>query len=141
MSASATCKITGESGVTGILRLAQSAASAPTTIQGEIRGLTPGKHGITVNVSGDLTEGAASTGDIFNPFGTFAFFVVYVSAFLTTGTALSPLLAFVARRSFKHVRATCQANSFHSHGHANFCTNPILTLLRPLDSPGIERRT
>ena len=69
MSASATCKITGESGVAGILRLAQSSSDAPTTIQGDVRGLTPGKHGITVNVSGDLTEGAASTGDIFNPFG------------------------------------------------------------------------
>ena len=79
MSASATCKVTGESGVSGILRLSQSSADAPTTIQGEIRGLTPGKHGITVNVSGDLTEGAASTGDIFNPFG--AFCCVFVLSF------------------------------------------------------------
>jgi len=75
MSASASCKITGESGVSGILRLSQSAADGPTTIQGEVRGLTPGKHGITVNVSGDLTEGAASTGDIYNPFGAFSSFV------------------------------------------------------------------
>ena len=74
MSASATCKIAGESGVAGVLRLSQSAAGAPTTIQGEVRGLTPGKHGITVNVSGDLSEGAASTGDIFNPFGAFRSF-------------------------------------------------------------------
>lgn len=76
MSASATCKIAGESGVAGVLRLSQSAAGAPTTIQGDVRGLTPGKHGITVNVSGDLSEGAASTGDIFNPFGAFS--VVWV---------------------------------------------------------------
>ena len=137
MSASATCKITGESGVTGILRLAQSAASAPTTIQGEIRGLTPGKHGITVNVSGDLTEGAASTGDIFNPFGAFAFFVFYVSAFIATGFALSPVLTFVARRAFMHVRATCQASSF-AWSCKFFCVNQILDLPVLIHSTRLE---
>mmetsp|Transcript_15089 Transcript_15089/g.21364 ORF Transcript_15089/g.21364 Transcript_15089/m.21364 type:complete len:157 (+) Transcript_15089:54-524(+) len=65
------CSLSGESGtsVSGLLRLSQSTEDSPTTIEGEIRGLTPGKHGITVNVYGDLSEGAASCGAIFNPFG------------------------------------------------------------------------
>lgn len=64
------CKISSESGtVSGILRLAQASEDGPTTINGELKGLSPGKHGITINVYGDLSDGAASCGAIFNPFG------------------------------------------------------------------------
>ena len=36
---------------------------------GEIKGLTPGLHGTHVHVKGDLTDGCASTGGHYNPFG------------------------------------------------------------------------
>jgi len=109
MSASATCKIAGESGVAGVLRLSQSAAGAPTTIQGDVRGLTPGKHGITVNVSGDLSEGAASTGDIFNPFGAFSVVWGWVCVFgrLISGRGLWLL-------HFQHINATALQNASFS---------------------------
>ena len=66
------CSLSSESGssVSGILRLSQASEDGPTTIEGELRGLSPGKHGITVNVFGDLSDGATSCGPIFNPFGT-----------------------------------------------------------------------
>ena len=65
------CSLTNESGspVSGVLKLSQSSEDGATTIEGELKGLSPGKHGITINVYGDLSEGAASCGDIFNPFG------------------------------------------------------------------------
>ena len=53
--------------VLGYLTLTQS--TGPVTIQGSLSGLTPGKHGLSVNVAGDLSDGAASCGAIFNPFG------------------------------------------------------------------------
>ena len=66
------CSLSNESGsgVSGVLRLSQVSEDGPTTIEGEIKGLSSGKHGITVNTFGDLSEGAASCGEIFNPFGT-----------------------------------------------------------------------
>jgi Cu-Zn family superoxide dismutase len=65
------CSLTSESGssVTGILRLSQSNEDAPTLIEGELRGLSSGKHGISICQAGDLSEGASSCGPIFNPFG------------------------------------------------------------------------
>ena len=62
-------RLSGDSAVAGILHLSQASEGSPTKIEGEIRGLTPGKHGFSVNASGNLSEGAATTGDIFNPFG------------------------------------------------------------------------
>lgn len=60
----------GNSGVSGALKLSQSTEAGPTTLEGVIRGLTPGqKHGIAVCVYGDLAGGGASCGPIFNPFG------------------------------------------------------------------------
>ena len=59
----------GSSGVSGTLVLSQLTEDTATTISGEIRGLTPGKHGMSIHVYGDLSRGAASCGPIFNPFG------------------------------------------------------------------------
>jgi hypothetical protein len=60
----------GNSGVSGALKLSQSSEDAATTVEGQIRGLTPGqKHGIAVCVFGDMTDGGTSCGPSFNPFG------------------------------------------------------------------------
>ncbi|KRT86907.1 hypothetical protein AMK59_2413 [Oryctes borbonicus] len=37
-------------------------------IEGEVLGLTPGKHGFHVHGKGDLSDGCTSTGSHFNPF-------------------------------------------------------------------------
>ena len=36
-------------------------------IEASFSGLSPGKHGWSINEFGDLTRGAASTGKVFNP--------------------------------------------------------------------------
>jgi superoxide dismutase, Cu-Zn family len=60
----------GSNGASGTLILSQASEEAPTKIEGSIRGLTPRqKHGITVCVWGDLSQGGVSCGPIFNPFG------------------------------------------------------------------------
>lgn len=55
--------------VGGTLQLTQSSEDAPTIIQGQITGLSPGAHGIAIHTYGDLSLGAASCGEKFNPFG------------------------------------------------------------------------
>lgn len=72
----ATCVCTfqaeGNSGVSGALKLSQTTEDAATSIEGQIRGLTPGqKHGFAVTIYGDLSDGGNSCGPIFNPFGKF----------------------------------------------------------------------
>lgn len=47
----------------------QAQEEAPTTIDGQIKGLMPGKHGIHVHVFGDFSDGFITGGGIFNPFG------------------------------------------------------------------------
>lgn len=71
MSANCVCALQSDSGssVQGILTLVQASEDGPTVISGELKGLAPGKHGISINVYGDLSDGATSCGDIFNPFG------------------------------------------------------------------------
>jgi Cu-Zn family superoxide dismutase len=68
--AKASCVLTGvgEDGVRGVLSLSQLKEDAPTTIEGEITGLRPGKHGFHIHVFGDFCEGLVSGGGIFNPF-------------------------------------------------------------------------
>mmetsp|Transcript_28244 Transcript_28244/g.43450 ORF Transcript_28244/g.43450 Transcript_28244/m.43450 type:complete len:158 (-) Transcript_28244:25-498(-) len=61
------CTLSGE--VTGVLRLSQASHESPTIIEGEVKGLSPGKHGIAIHTYGDLSDGPASVGSIFNPFG------------------------------------------------------------------------
>ncbi|KAK7346678.1 hypothetical protein VNO80_21201 [Phaseolus coccineus] len=50
----------------GVIRLAQVNMEL-ARIEANFSGLSPGKHGWSINEFGDLTRGAASTGKIFNP--------------------------------------------------------------------------
>jgi superoxide dismutase, Cu-Zn family len=60
----------GNSGVSGSLLLKQGSEDGPTTIEGQLRGLTPDqKHGLSICTYGDVRDGATSCGPIFNPFG------------------------------------------------------------------------
>ena len=50
----------------GVVRLAQVNMEL-ARIEASFSGLSPGKHGWSINEFGDLTRGAASTGKEFNP--------------------------------------------------------------------------
>ena len=50
----------------GVVRLAQVNMEL-ARIEATFSGLSPGKHGWSINEFGDLTRGAASTGKMFNP--------------------------------------------------------------------------
>ncbi|KAK6263015.1 hypothetical protein QUC31_008831 [Theobroma cacao] len=50
----------------GVVRLAQVSMEL-ARIEANFSGLSPGKHGWSINEFGDLTRGAASTGKVFNP--------------------------------------------------------------------------
>ena len=50
----------------GVVRLAQVNMEL-ARIEANFSGLSPGKHGWSINEFGDLTRGAASTGKVFNP--------------------------------------------------------------------------
>ncbi|XP_062074157.1 copper chaperone for superoxide dismutase, chloroplastic/cytosolic [Humulus lupulus] len=50
----------------GVVRLAQVNMEL-ARIEANFSGLSPGKHGWSINEFGDLTNGAASTGKVFNP--------------------------------------------------------------------------
>eukprot|EP01039_Chlorochromonas_danica_P008283 gene8284-9133_t len=63
------CAVIQGEGIYGTLILHQAQEEAPTTIDGTIRGLAPGKHGLHIHVFGDFTEGFVAAGGIFNPFG------------------------------------------------------------------------
>ncbi|CAJ0565913.1 unnamed protein product, partial [Mesorhabditis spiculigera] len=68
MSNRAVAVLRGDAGVEGTVYLRQDKESDPTVIKGEIRGLTPGKHGFHVHQYGDSTNGCISAGPHFNPF-------------------------------------------------------------------------
>ena len=52
--------------VFGVVRFAQVNMEL-ARIEANFSGLSPGKHGWSINEFGDLTKGAASTGKVFNP--------------------------------------------------------------------------
>jgi Cu/Zn superoxide dismutase len=68
----AACVLVSDSGsnTLGYLTITQADVNQPVKIKGSLSGLTPGKHGLSVCVAGDLSQGAASCGPAFNPFGT-----------------------------------------------------------------------
>ncbi|EJW72283.1 copper/zinc superoxide dismutase, partial [Wuchereria bancrofti] len=53
--------------VSGTIRFQQDHKNL-TTINGEIKGLTPGLHGFHVHQYGDTTNGCISAGPHFNPY-------------------------------------------------------------------------
>jgi len=64
----AVCVIRGDPGVEGVIRFTQDECGKPTTIEGEIKGLTPGQHGFHIHALGDSSQGCTSAGPHFNPF-------------------------------------------------------------------------
>jgi Cu/Zn superoxide dismutase len=50
----------------GVVRLAQVNMEL-TRVEATFSGLSPGKHGWSINEFGDLTKGAESTGKVYNP--------------------------------------------------------------------------
>ncbi|KAF6199497.1 hypothetical protein GE061_007523 [Apolygus lucorum] len=67
MPINAICVITGQESVTGTTTFIQEKPNSELTIKGEIRGLSPGLHGLHVHEFGDTTNGCTSAGPHFNP--------------------------------------------------------------------------
>jgi Cu/Zn superoxide dismutase len=87
----AVCVLMSESGnnVLGHLTISQSDVNQPVKITGNLTGLTPGKHGLSVCVAGDLSQGASTCGPIFNPFGMYRSILYRILASLVdTGGSL-----------------------------------------------------
>jgi len=66
---------TAASSVIGSLLLKQEGDVVKIT--GTLSNLSPGKHGLSIGVAGDLSQGAASCGTTFNPFGRFMYTCIY----------------------------------------------------------------
>lgn len=69
--------------VFGVVRLAQVSMEL-ARVEASFSGLTPGRHGWSINEYGDLTKGAASTGKVYNHPGGLAtdqvclfFFIIF----------------------------------------------------------------
>ncbi|GFT10403.1 superoxide dismutase [Nephila pilipes] len=55
--------------VDGLIQLKRPRVTAPVSVTGQISGLSPGEHGFHVHEFGDLSNGCASAGGHFNPYG------------------------------------------------------------------------
>jgi len=64
MASKAVCVLVGPA-VNGVINFTQNGNKLH--IDGEVKGLTPGKHGFHVHEFGDTTNGCTSTGPHFNP--------------------------------------------------------------------------
>ncbi|KAK8802869.1 superoxide dismutase [Blastocystis sp. subtype 4] len=56
-------------GIYGTVTFSQASAFATTIIDANIKGLPQGKHGISINVFGDLSNGFQRLGPHYNPMG------------------------------------------------------------------------
>lgn len=66
----AVAKVTGSNGaVSGTIKFICSIEKGAVHIVGEVRGLTPGKHGFHVHQFGDTSDGCTSMGPHYNPAG------------------------------------------------------------------------
>lgn len=73
----------------GVVRLAQVNMEL-ARVEANFSGLPTGKHGWSINEYGDLTKGAASTGQVFNPTIDEKVFLcpMYYISFFTHGSAV-----------------------------------------------------
>ncbi|KAI1728228.1 copper/zinc superoxide dismutase (SODC) domain-containing protein [Ditylenchus destructor] len=68
MSNRAVAVLRGDSDAKGVVWFTQEKEGTPTTVKGEISGLSPGLHGFHVHVYGDSTNGCVTAGPHLNPF-------------------------------------------------------------------------
>ncbi|KAJ3172954.1 Superoxide dismutase [Cu-Zn] [Geranomyces variabilis] len=59
--------VRGDSPATGTITFTQAEENGPTTIEVDLKNLTPGQHGFHVHEFGDNTNGCTSAGGHFNP--------------------------------------------------------------------------
>ena len=59
--------IAGENGVTGSILLTQDSPATPVKISGQVRGLSPGKHGFHIHQIGSIEDKCKAAGGHYNP--------------------------------------------------------------------------
>ncbi|XP_052734765.1 copper chaperone for superoxide dismutase, chloroplastic/cytosolic isoform X2 [Vigna angularis] len=105
----------------GVVRLAQVNMEL-ARIEANFSGLSPGKHGWSINEFGDLTRGAASTGKIFNPINeenTKESAVAFGASRVESDASSSTICSMRSKRNRKHVDkfqgGNLKAHDLHHH--------------------------